>query len=72
MIFNIQFIILHEFQPPSLTQIQIFLRKYILQTLVVRKYLTRLTIKIMTPYFQSKYYRGQLQIMRRIILLIWL
>ena len=48
--------ILNEFQPSHLPKIQILLREDILQTLVIRVYLTMVSDEKMPPGLQCMYY----------------
>ena len=72
VIMNGQIIIFNQFEPPTLPQIQLFLSENVLETLMIDVNVTRLTIKIMPPQFQGKHNSGQLEVMGRIIPLMFL
>jgi hypothetical protein len=53
VIMNAEIIILDEFYPYSLKHIQILLRENILQTLVIRVYLTSVSNEVMKPCLEG-------------------
>jgi len=48
-----EIIILDQFQPPSLPEIQLFLSKDVLETFVISIHITLLAIEVMSPDFKS-------------------
>ena len=60
-------VVLNQLEPSSLSKVQIGLSEYILETLVVGKYLALLSNQIVSPDLQSVHHRGQFQIMSRIV-----
>ena len=56
MIMQLHIIILNEFQPSPLPEIQLLLREDILQTLVIRVYLTMVSDEKMSPSLQRMHY----------------
>ena len=65
-------IILEEFHPLMLSQIQVPLIKNVLETLMIREHLTGLIVQVMSPYLESKYYDSHLEIVSGVVLLMFL
>src|SRR6185369_12848570 len=53
MIVNLQVIVLDQLQPSSLSHVQLTLREYILEALVISIDITLLPIQVMPPNLQS-------------------
>src|SRR3954469_6787732 len=60
-------VILDQFQPPSLPEIEIWLGEDVLEALVVGVYLTPLSDEIVPPYLQGMHHGCQFQVMGGII-----
>ena len=56
----------------TLSQVKLSLRGKILKTFVIGVDETLFSIKIVSPYFQCEHNSGQFQIMRRVVLFMWL
>jgi hypothetical protein len=70
VIMNLKVIIFDQFQPSSLTEIEIWLSEDIPQTLMIGENVTFVPNQVMPPYLQSMHYGCQFQIMGGIILLM--
>jgi hypothetical protein len=70
VIMNAQIIILDEFEPPTLPQVQVGLSEKIFQTLVVGVDVARFPKQVVSPYLESMYYRSELKIMSWVVLLV--
>lgn len=71
MLLNSDIIIFEQLYPSSLPQIQIFLGEIILQLTMIYEHLTFDITEIVLPDLESKHYRYQLQIMCRIVYLVF-
>ena len=70
MVGQIKIIVLKIFHPPSLSQVQILLGKNVLQTSMICEHLKLLTILVVPPNFQCKYYCCHLQVMHEVVSLM--
>jgi hypothetical protein len=59
VIMNLQVIVLNEFQPSVLLQVEILLSEYVLQTLVIGLHLTLGSHNIVSPYLERMHYDCQ-------------
>jgi hypothetical protein len=61
-------IILDQFKPSSLTEVEVRLREDVLQTLVISEDVAFVPDQIMPPYFQGMNYGCQFQVVGRVVL----
>jgi hypothetical protein len=69
---DFEVIILDQFKPSSLTEVEVRLSEDVLQTFVIGYDVAFVPNQIVPPYFQGVYYGCQLQVVGGVVLLVWL
>jgi hypothetical protein len=72
VVVDFEVIILDQFKPSSLMEVEVRLREDVLQTLVISEDVALVPDQIMPPYFQGVNYGCQFQVVGRVVLLVGL
>ena len=67
---DLEVIILDQFKPSSLTEVEVWLREDVLQTLLISEDVAFVPNQIVPPYFQGVHYGCQLQVVGGVVLLM--